>query len=606
MGIKGGAHAEDIIDVSGVSSRQRRRRLIFALAVVAVASACIWTAYLWFGKPRLNEHRMNVALSALAATSEDWSKEVNRAMALPREQMLLVAFDSLNAPSKDLDETLRVTGARAALDAAVAEGSNEARLMLGKALRDGTFGTKDSVAALSEFDRVSDSIGPGIRAGDPYALYVHALMLSEGLGVNLDLEAAAAAAKRAGESTNGPRLNQLARQALWGSGIFKNGKDPEWAGRMAQRLIAAGDHSAYRIGVFSCSELHEIVLTSNKNDYVALGETLKRATACKEPWIKNAALAGYKPAMADYAAKLLDEQGNVELATQWFEAAGSERSNADNYHYGLLQSFSAADLNAVTSGVKMMWAALKEEKSSEHPSISTSFSDVLLLVGRMQKTLAKAESHSRKNFAIALLAQGELEGSTPETIKAMQTDIGMDYLRPLFRSSEIHRTASLVAEAVRANRPFGEVAQAQPSGKLGAFSGKLDPPVQRDPEQQAKTGYLAGTKNAAAGGLSTFTVDNASGERDAIVRLYLGGKKPAIRNFYVKFGEKFTAKSLAPGTYAMRYRFVGSDDTFEADKPFLLSETATESGRRFSNVTVTLYKVRDGNMTTKKVPSADF
>ena len=56
----------------------------------------------------------------------------------------------------------------------------------------------------------------------------------------------------------------------------------------------------------------------------------------------------------------------------------------------------------------------------------------------------------------------------------------------------------------------------------------------------------------------------------------------------------------------MRYRFVGSDDTFEADKPFMLSETATESGRRFSNVTVTLYKVRDGNMTTKKVPAGEF
>ncbi|MDO8441139.1 MAG: hypothetical protein Q7S97_08050, partial [Polaromonas sp.] len=229
----------------------------------------------------------------------------------------------------------------------------------------------------------------------------------------------------------------------------------------------------------------------------------------------------------------------------------------------------------------------------------------LLLISRMQNALGKAEGYSRKNFVIALLAQGELEGSAPETIKAMQTDMGMNYLRTLVRSPEIHRTASLIAEAVRANRPISEVAQALPAGKLAPFSGKLDPQV-RDPEQQAKTGYLAGTKNAASGGLSTFTVDNASGERDAIVRLYLGGQKPAARSFYIKFGEKFTSKSLIPGTYLMRYRFVGSTDTFEADKPFPLSESATESGRRFSNVTVTLYKVRDGNLTTKKVPSEDF
>lgn len=605
MGIKVGAHAEDIIDVSGVSSRQRRRKLTFALAVVTLTSACIWTAYLWYGKPRLNEHRMNVDLSALAATSEDLRKEVNRAMALPREQMLLAAFDSLNAPSKDLDETLRVNGARAALDAAVAEGSDEARLMLGKALRDGTFGTKDSVAALREFDRVRDGNGPGVRAGDPYALYVHALMLSEGLGVNLDLEAAAVAARRAGEGTNGPRLKQIANQALWGSGVFKNGKDPEWAGRMAQRLMAAGDYSAYRIGMSSCAQLHEIVLDRQKND-LGLHESLQRRNACSKPWIKDAAVGGYKPAMVDYADTLLSDQGNVELAIQWLEAAATERSNADNYQYGVLKALSATDLNTVASSVKIMWAALKEEKSTQNPSIFTSFESVLMLVSRMQNALGKAEGYSRKNFAIALLAQGELEGSALETIKAMQTDMGMNYLRPLVRSPEIHRTASLVAEAVRANRAFGEVAPAQPARKLVPFSGKVDPPVQSDPEQQAKTGYLAGTKNSASGGLSTFTVDNASGERDAIVRLYLGGKKPAVRNFYVKFGEKFTAKSLTPGSYAMRYRFVGNDDTFEADKPFLLSETATESGRRFSNVTVTLYKVRDGNMTTKKVPSEDF
>lgn len=377
MRIKGGARAEDIIDVSGVSSRQRRKKLILVLAVVVIATVCMWAAYLWYGKTRLNEHRMNVALSALAATSEDSRKDVNRTMALPREQMLLAAFDSLSAPTKDLDDTLRVSGARAALDTAVAEGSDEARLMLGKALRDGSFGPKDSVAALREFDRVRDSSGPGVRAGDPHALYMHALMLSEGLGVNLDLEAAAAMARRAGEGTSGPRLKQLANQALWGSGVFKNGKDPKWAGRMAQRLVAAGDHSAFSIGVSSCYELHEIVLDIQK---ASLGlEAIERRNACRGPWIKDAAVAGHKPAMADYANTLLSEQGNVELATQWFEAAGIERSNADNYQYGLLKALSGTDLNTVASGVKIMWTALKEEKSQNiqalsPPSMTCSFS----------------------------------------------------------------------------------------------------------------------------------------------------------------------------------------------------------------------------------------
>ena len=58
-----------------------------------------------------------------------------------------------------------------------------------------------------------------------------------------------------------------------------------------------------------------------------------------------------------------------------------------------------------------------------------------------------------------------------------------------------------------------------------------------DAEQQAKTGDLAGAPKATAGGLSTFAVDNSTGERDAVVRLYLGGKKPAARSVYIKLGE---------------------------------------------------------------------
>ena len=101
-------------------------------------------------------------------------------------------------------------------------------------------------------------------------------------------------------------------------------------------------------------------------------------------------------------------------------------------------------------------------------------------------------------------------------------------------------------------------------------------------------------------------MDNSTGDRDAIARLYLGGKKPAARSMYIKLGEKFTSKSLEPGTYTMRYRFIGSTDTFEAENPFALSESKTETGRRFSNVTVTLYKVRDGNMKSIKVSADEF
>lgn len=90
-------------------------------------------------------------------------------------------------------------------------------------------------------------------------------------------------------------------------------------------------------------------------------------------------------------------------------------------------------------------------------------------------------------------------------------------------------------------------------------------------EPLTRSGYLPTSRRSANSGLSTFAVDNSNGERGALVRLYLGGRKPEVRAFYVRQGDKFAARSLSPGTYVMRYRFIGSDDTFEADSAFVLT-----------------------------------
>ena len=183
---------ENVTDVSGVSSRQRKRRRFLYLGLAGVLAACLWSTYIWYGKPKLDEHRLELTLTALSTASEpelDQSALTSH-KAKPREKMLLDTFDLLSSPIKNLDDQLRLSGARAALDLAVAEGSTEAQLSLGKAFRDGIFGKKDSVAALREFEKVKSSVEPGVKAGDPNALYAYALMLSEGLGVPQDKSAA--------------------------------------------------------------------------------------------------------------------------------------------------------------------------------------------------------------------------------------------------------------------------------------------------------------------------------------------------------------------------------------------------------------------------------
>jgi len=127
-----------------------------------------------------------------------------------------------------------------------------------------------------------------------------------------------------------------------------------------------------------------------------------------------------------------------------------------------------------------------------------------------------------------------------------------------------------------------------------------------DPDRQEKTGYVKGAYQQASAGLSNFTVDNLRGGGDAVARIYRNGAKPASRTMFVKAGEKFTARGLAPGSYVFRYRFIGSTKTYEADRVFPLEEATTSEGTRYSNVTVTLFTVSDGNLQTKEVPEDRF
>lgn len=161
------------------------------------------------------------------------------------------------------------------------------------------------------------------------------------------------------------------------------------------------------------------------------------------------------------------------------------------------------------------------------------------------------------------------------------------------------------------------------SPKIISFNGKLDTPNQSakpfvfdpttavlvpdaSPVIRPSNGYLKGERQKFADGLSSFTIDNSNGSHDAEVRLYLNGGQ--VRSLFVRVGSTFTAVKLAPDTYRMRYKMIinGEPHVFEAKENFVLSETETETGTRFSRVRVTLYKVKDGNMQTEEIPLDRF
>jgi hypothetical protein len=607
---------DDASIVREVRPPRRWLRPVLAVAVLIALAAALWQAYVLYFKPRHDQQKVEAALVALSAAHKR-PAYFEALKAKPREQFLLELFGNLRSPSPGLDEQVRIAGARAALDLAISQGSDEAGLELGKAHRDGVFGAKDNTAALREFERVNRRIEPGVKVGDSIALYVHAITLSEGLGVNLDRQAAVAMLKRASDGLTGWRLRAVAQSAAWGTGYFADGTDLELARRIASRLMDAGDHSAYTIGTLAC--LSRPSLSKKDRDTFSSQTSL---SDCTKPWVSKAAIAGNRSAMADFADVLLDEV-RLDDARKWYEAAGSERDASQNYNFGSLQVLTARDEETLLRGVKVMWLALQANNASEHPL--TSLGDNWQLSNAL---IGDDKIRERSNIAVAMMVHGELAGTVGETvsrIRALDSLVGdagrgrrQDSLSALIDLQAIRDRGRLVYLAIRSNKTVAEVAADVQSSRMAAVPTKQSATKnsvlpqtaaaasQPDPEQQSRSGRLAGSSRAARGGLSTFAVDNLKSDRDAVVRLYVEGRLPAVRSFYVKLGEKFTETAIAPGTYVMRYRFIGSEDTFEADKQFVLAESEISGGRRYSKVSVTLFKQSDGNLSMKKVAPGQF
>ena len=115
----------------------------------------------------------------------------------------------------------------------------------------------------------------------------------------------------------------------------------------------------------------------------------------------------------------------------------------------MIKAILATDAEAFTLGVKMMLTALEQamkldERWTKHAT------DAFGLSFEMGRALAKNEGNSRTRFAVALLAQGELQGTTPETIRTdfMQV-VDMGYMRQLIDSPANRRIALRVATAIR-------------------------------------------------------------------------------------------------------------------------------------------------------------
>lgn len=120
-------------------------------------------------------------------------------------------------------------------------------------------------------------------------------------------------------------------------------------------------------------------------------------------------------------------------------------------------------------------------------------------------------------------------------------------------------------------------------------------------------GYISGYEIANKSGNSLVTIDNSRNNSDVFVKLVALNSENAIpvRNFYVPAYQKFTLSNVTAGTYDVRYRDLSTGGLFRTEK-FTLTEIRDYRGIEYSTITMTLYKVLNGNMHTYQLAEDEF
>jgi hypothetical protein len=122
-----------------------------------------------------------------------------------------------------------------------------------------------------------------------------------------------------------------------------------------------------------------------------------------------------------------------------------------------------------------------------------------------------------------------------------------------------------------------------------------------------RASYVSGYKKLHTNGLSSVTVDNTRNNSDVFVKLVSldGTKAYPVRVFFIPAHGQFTVSNVTAGNYDVRYRDLDSGGLARSES-FRLQETPTYDGIQYSNLTMTLYKVRHGNMQTYGISENEF
>lgn len=134
------------------------------------------------------------------------------------------------------------------------------------------------------------------------------------------------------------------------------------------------------------------------------------------------------------------------------------------------------------------------------------------------------------------------------------------------------------------------------------------PKVAPNGAQWPKTAsYVGGFKKLNYGGLSSVKIDNGQNDSDVYVKLVdiSYGKKKDVRHVFIPAFKSFTLTNVRQGLYDVRYKDLSTGGMLRTEE-FTLTEAKAFDGTRYSQLTMTLYKVANGNMQTVGISESEF
>lgn len=211
--------------------------------------------------------------------------------------------------------------------------------------------------------------------------------------------------------------------------------------------------------------------------------------------------------------------------------------------------------------------------------------------------------HSQSNHPKAIAASNTRKSTWKIAVLIAIILLGACYASSHYRSSS-STAGKKPAVAQQAHSP----ASNKKSGENKKTSEKKAK-VEHAARSGVVTGYNPSEPVLNDSGLCEVTIDNTKNDMPVYVRIWDADAVIPVRSFYIRQGGQFTADNLDPGTYQVRYIDLYEDGTASRgskSENFELEQIETFDGTQYSRLSLTLYKVRNGNTRTTSIDADDI